>query len=498
MASAVRHIKTKAIKERAEKETAKENAKAWYARSVEEFPSVTSEGGTSSTARVPGQAWEDNAQAVEPPTPKPKKDAKPQKPPPTGFWKFQPGARRFYESTRTQILVAVLIMLNFLCNIVEKEIDPQGIHSPGPDGVWRIFEHVFNSIFLVELLINMYARWLRDFWCDNWNLFDFVVVCIGCVSFIQPLDGPLKLFRTLRALRVLKLFKRVKSLNKILLMIGSAIPGVSSAFAVMVISISIFALIGVEFFSNFGAHPTATMIKGGVTVYGPSPGVRSDAWSGDNVTELTPVPDCSYVNDDFGLVGSVTSREICFGYEYFGTFTRAWYTLFQVLTGESWSEAVARPILFGWNDYGGLSIYLSSGFFILFVIINAFILFNVFVAVLLDKVVAPDVEPEDEEDEEQPEGITLYPWADPWHQANQPPGGAPAAAPATPGGPHPGTPHMIPTPGGKPTPAKMMETLTLQLGALMKEQHMRAEEARKLQEMLGTVLERLERLEEQK
>ena len=44
----------------------------------------------------------------------------------------------------------------------------------------------------------------------------------------------------------------------------------------------------------------------------------------------------------------------------------------------------------------------------------------------------------------------------------------------------------------------MMETLTLQLGALMKEQQTRAEEARKLQQMLGAVLERLERLEEQK
>ena len=81
---------------------------------------------------------------------------------------------------------------------------------------------------------------------------------------------------------------------------------------------------------------------------------------------------------------------MCFGAEYFGTFTRAWYTLFQILTGESWSEAIARPILFGWNDYGPISIYLSAVYFILFVLINAFILFNVFVAVLLDKVVAPD------------------------------------------------------------------------------------------------------------
>ena len=39
--------------------------------------------------------------------------------------------------------------------------------------------------------------------------------------------------------------------------------------------------------------------------------------------------------------------EQVYGWEYFGTFNRALFTLFQVLTGDSWSEAVARPIMFG-------------------------------------------------------------------------------------------------------------------------------------------------------
>ena len=40
-----------------------------------------------------------------------------------------------------------------------------------------------------------------------------------------------------------------------------------------------------------------------------------------------------------------------YGQEYWGNFMKSLYTLFQVLTGESWSEAVARPILFGWLDH---------------------------------------------------------------------------------------------------------------------------------------------------
>ena len=122
MAAAVRKIKTKAIDERAQKdkEQAKENAKAWY-------------NGTeaSGSERVSGEAWEDNAQPVaagEPPTRKPKKGAKKPKPIPTGFWKFQPVMRRFYESNRTQIMVAVLIMLN--CAIAGLNRSPSGLHGP--------------------------------------------------------------------------------------------------------------------------------------------------------------------------------------------------------------------------------------------------------------------------------------------------------------------------------------------------------------------------------
>ena len=71
-----------------------------------------------------------------------------------------------------------------------------------------------------------------------------------------------------------------------------------------------------------------------------------------------------------------------------------------MLTGESWAEGVARPILFGWDEYGkGFSPVLSSVFFISFMLINSFILFNVFVAVLLDKVTAADEEQDEEEEQ---------------------------------------------------------------------------------------------------
>ena len=51
--------------------------------------------------------------------------------------------------------------------------------------------------------------------------------------------------------------------------------------------------------------------------------------------------DC-WTNMNNKTISQTTARGINYGSEYYGTFFRALYTLFQVLTGESWSEAGSR------------------------------------------------------------------------------------------------------------------------------------------------------------
>merc|ERR1712232_700559 len=69
----------------------------------------------------------------------------------------------------------------------------------------------------------------------------------------------------------------------------------------------------------------------------------------------------------------------------YGNFMKALYTMFQVLTGESWSEAAARPALnYFYDTQDGLNILITYVFFYSFVLINSFTLLNVVVAVLMD------------------------------------------------------------------------------------------------------------------
>lgn len=273
----------------------------------------------------------------------------------TGFFKYQRQADALYQHVKVQILVAILIVANFGANIIEKQIDPkESFYATEFKGVGTFF----NIAFAVELLLNMYSSWLCNFWCNGWNCFDFLVVAIGILTEVNaPLPGPLSKLRMMRAFRVFRLFKRAPSLNRIITSLANALPGVFNAFIIMIIVMSIYAMVAVEIFGEQGKDCLAACMAG-------------------------PLELCDF---------PVTSRMMCIGPDLFGTFLRSFYSLFQVLTNESWSEAVTRPLFAGLYRGGPSGPLVSMGdvgaaiFFTSFVIINSVVLINVVVAVLLDQ-----------------------------------------------------------------------------------------------------------------
>ncbi len=87
----------------------------------------------------------------------------------------------------------------------------------------------------------------------------------------------------------------------------------------------IYAILAVEYFSSFG--------------------MTTDCDSGSSHCYQTTLqvgypPDETYITDN---VTSLSMRNLPYGYEYYGTFSRALYTLFQVPTVEPWSEANPNP-----------------------------------------------------------------------------------------------------------------------------------------------------------
>ncbi len=94
-----------------------------------------------------------------------------------------------------------------------------------------ILNTAFTVIFTIELLINVFAHWIREFVSNPWSLFDTVVVTMSLIV-LGPLNFPISM---LRALRVVRLFGRLESSKKILSALRVALVPMFNAFFIMLI-----------------------------------------------------------------------------------------------------------------------------------------------------------------------------------------------------------------------------------------------------------------------
>jgi len=164
------------------------------------------------------------------------------------------------------------------------------------------------------------------------------------------------MLRMLRAFRIFRLFRFVPSLRQMIDSLIGAAAGVSYALVVLLIIMCIFSVLSVDFFS----------------------GLYSDCKE-----STSEDPPRGRDQDPEGV--RITSRDLCFGADYYGDFLSSLYTMFQILTGESWSEAAVRPIL---NYFSSREMYKEAvffaSFFMVYIVVSSFVLLNVFVAILLD------------------------------------------------------------------------------------------------------------------
>jgi len=176
--------------------------------------------------------------------------------------------------------------------------------------------------------------------------------------------GQLRLLRMLRVFRIFRLFARFEGLQQIVFCLTASLPDVGSAAMILVMIMCIFSVLAVDVFS----------------------GVYSN--------EASDSDKCNYDSGEYGVclakcnelaaVG-ITPRGHCWGYEYYGTFSKAFYTLFQITTGESWSEAGIRPALMFFKPSGVCIKFVLMLLVFVYVIVTSWIMLNVVVTVLLDK-----------------------------------------------------------------------------------------------------------------
>jgi len=121
--------------------------------------------------------------------------------------------------------------------------------------------------------------------------------------------------RALRVLRVLRLLSMVPTMRKVIEGLLSAIPGIASVASIMLLFFYVFAVVGTHLYS-----------------------------------ETFP--------------------------QWFGTLGDTMYTLFQIMTLESWSMGIVRPVM---EQHPG-----AWAFFVVYILITTFTMLNLFIAIIVN------------------------------------------------------------------------------------------------------------------
>jgi len=141
----------------------------------------------------------------------------------------------------------------------------------------------------------------------------FDFVIIGIA--LIPSSGPLSVLRTLRIFRAMRLLSVVPSMRKVTQALFVAIPGILSVGSIIILIFYVSAVLSTNFFGN-----------------------EFEQW--------------------FGNIG------------------RSMFTLFQIMTLESWSMGIVRPIMDSFS--------LAWAFFVPFILVTSFAVLNLFIGIIVD------------------------------------------------------------------------------------------------------------------
>mgnify|MGYP001405261924 FL=1 len=151
----------------------------------------------------------------------------------------------------------------------------------------------------------------------------FDFIIIGIA--LAPTTGSLSVLRTLRIFRAMRLLSVVPSMKKVTQALLSAIPGILSVGSIILLIFYVSAVLATNFFG-----------------------------------------------DDFNT--------------WFGNIGRSMFSLFQIMTLESWSMGIVRPVmeLFPW----------AWTFFVPFILVTSFAVLNLFIGIIVDAMQSQNTEKE--------------------------------------------------------------------------------------------------------
>jgi voltage-gated sodium channel len=218
-------------------------------------------------------------------------------------------------------ILSVIVMNGVLLGVsTSQELSPESAR------MIKIIDRVVIGIFVVEMILKLYAFRMR-FFGSAWNMFDLMVVIVS----LLPQTDTLSVLRGMRVIRALRVMSAIPQMREVVRALIDAIPGMGAVTLLLALIYYIF-------------------------------GIMTTLWFG----EAFP--------------------------QWFGTLGASLYSLFQIMTLESWSMGIVRPVMevYPW----------AWAVFVPFITMTAFAVLNLFIGILVNAMQAA-VEAEQEEEMER-------------------------------------------------------------------------------------------------
>ncbi|XP_019612827.2 voltage-dependent L-type calcium channel subunit alpha-1C isoform X38 [Rhinolophus sinicus] len=289
----------------------------------------------------------------------------------SAFFIFSPNNRfrlqchRIVNDTIFTNLILFFILLSSISLAAEDPVQ----HTSFRNHILFYFDIVFTTIFTIEIALKMtaYGAFLhKGSFCRNYfNILDLLVVSVSLISFgIQSSAiNVVKILRVLRVLRPLRAINRAKGLKHVVQCVFVAIRTIGNIVIVTTLLQFMFACIGVQLFKgklytcSDSSKQTEAECKGNYITYK------------DGEVDHPIIQPRSWENSKFD----------------FDNVLAAMMALFTVSTFEGWPELLYRSIDSHTEDKGPIYNHRVeiSIFFIIYIIIIAFFMMNIFVGFVI-------------------------------------------------------------------------------------------------------------------
>jgi len=263
-----------------------------------------------------------------------------------------------------------MILFLIVASSITLAMDQPGLQK-GSDlyNILETFDQIFTFVFTVELMLKVIVYGLiftkTAYLKDVWNILDAFIVTISLISvFAGDSAGSLRSLRTLRALRPLRTIKRAPGLRCVVEAIIRCIPPFVNIAMVSTVFYLIFAILGVQFWAGKFWSCTDPSVAGADECWGT---FEEDVHGDGVITNST--------------------REWKNAPIHFDDVQQGMLTLFEVASLELWLDVMYNAM--DVPDYLGQQPVKNSSpwyavYFVIFIVIGAFLILNLFVGAVVD------------------------------------------------------------------------------------------------------------------